>query len=224
VEVLYQDDELLAVAKPSGLITHRGWANDADNALVRARDLAGCYVHPVHRLDRATSGVLLFALGRETAAQLGRQLEAGGVEKRYLALVRGITPEQVEVDHAIAREPGAEKKPARTSIRRLGTFERYSLVEAAPHTGRPHQVRRHLKHLSHPILGDTRYGHGEHNRACRSRFALHRLALHAARLAFAHPISGERVVVRAPLPADLAEPLAAMGLLAAAEAAIARDR
>jgi tRNA pseudouridine65 synthase len=223
MEVLYRDVELLAVNKPSGLVTHRGWANDADNALVRARALAGQYVFPVHRLDRATSGVLLFALTREAAARLGAQLQAGGFDKRYLALVRGITPEQVEVDHPLAREPGQERKPARTSVRRLGTFERYSLVEAAPHTGRAHQVRRHLKHLSHPILGDTRYGNGEHNRACRARFSLHRLALHAARLSFTHPASGERIVVRAALSADLVLPLEAMGLLELADDAIASD-
>jgi len=213
MEVLYKDAELLAVNKPSGLITHRGWANDADTALLRARELAGRYVYPVHRLDRATSGVLVFALTQEAAAALGRQLEAGGFDKRYLALVRGIAPESVEVDHALAREPGAEKKPARTSVRRLGVFERYSLVEAAPRTGRPHQVRRHLKHLSLPVLGDTRYGKGEHNRACRERFALRRLALHAARLTLLHPTSAERLVLRAPLPQDLAAPFDAMGLL-----------
>lgn len=221
MEVLYQDAHLLAVNKPSGLITHRGWANDRDNALARARGIAGRYVYPAHRLDRATSGVLLFALSAEIAASIGEQLEAGGLEKRYLALVRGIMLEQVDIDHAIAKEPGAERKPARTLATRLGTFERYSLVEARPLTGRPHQIRRHLKHISHPVLGDTRYGNGEHNRACRERFALHRLALHAAQLSFAHPVTAERLELRAPLPSDLAEPLDAMGLLELATRAIA---
>jgi tRNA pseudouridine65 synthase len=214
MEVLYRDEALLAVNKPSGLITHRGWANDADNALVRARTLAGRHVYPVHRLDRATSGVLLFALDADAAAALGRQLGSGGFDKRYLALVRGTAPlGTTEVDHPLARQKGAEKKPARTSVRRLSTFERYSLVEATPHTGRPHQVRRHLKHLSLPVLGDTRYGKGEHNRACRARFGLNRLALHAASLAVTHPTRGERIVLHAALPPDLEAPLAAMGLL-----------
>jgi tRNA pseudouridine65 synthase len=213
VEVLFHDAHLIAVNKPSGLITHRGWANDRDNALARARELAGRYVYPAHRLDRATSGVLLFALSSETAALLGQQLEAGGFEKHYLALVRGIAPEHADIDHPIAKEPGAERKPARTLLERLGTFERYSLVLAKPLTGRPHQIRRHCKHISHPVLGDTRYGNGEHNRACRERFALHRLALHAAWLAFTHPVSGERIVLNAAVPDDLARPLEAMGLL-----------
>jgi tRNA pseudouridine65 synthase len=223
VEVLYHDAALLAVNKPSGLLTHRGWANDADNALVRARALAGRYVYPVHRLDRATSGVLLFALSSELAAVMGRQLEAGGFEKRYLALVRGIPPDQVEVDHPLASERGAEPKAAQTSVRRLGSFERYALVEAAPKTGRPHQIRRHLKHLSHPILGDTRYGDGKHNRACRERFALHRLALHAASLALTHPVTAERLLLRASLPADLSIALDAMGLCELAAAAIGAE-
>jgi tRNA pseudouridine65 synthase len=223
MDVLFRDQCVLAVNKPSGLITHRGWANDADNALRRARGLAQTYVYPVHRLDRGTSGVLLFALTKQVAASLGEQLQGGGFRKRYLALVRGIIAEQVEVDHGLAKGPGQERRPAQTSVWRLGTFERYSLVRAEPHTGRPHQVRRHLKHLSHPVLGDTRFGNGEHNRLCRARFALHRLALHAAVLSFAHPESGEPIALRAPLPPDLAEPLRAMGLWSAAQAAIASE-
>ena len=147
MDVLYRDASLLVVNKPSGLLTHRGWANDRDNALVRARGLAGGYVYPVHRLDRATSGVLVFALTREAAAALGRQLDGGGFEKRYVALVRGVIEPVVEIDHPLAalEEGGSEvRKPARTSVRRLGVFERYSLVEATPHTGRSHQLRRHL--------------------------------------------------------------------------------
>jgi len=224
VEVLYRDARVLVVSKPSGLLTHRGWANDRDNALVRARSIAGCHVHPVHRLDRATSGVLLFALTEAAAAVLGSQLEAHGFDKRYLALVRGVTEEAFELDYplrALEAGPEAARKPARSSFRRLGTFERYSLLEAVPHTGRSHQLRRHLKHLRHPILGDTRYGDGRHNRACRERFGLHRLALHAASLSFTHPSTGERLTCDAPLPTDLREVLDAMALLPAASAALA---
>jgi len=219
-EVLHRDKWVLVINKPSGLLTHRGWANDRETALSIARDFAGRHVHPVHRLDRATSGALLFALDPESAAVLRAELDAGGFEKRYLALVRGVIAEPVEVDHPLASEPGAERKPARTRVQPLACFERYTLVEATPHTGRTHQIRRHLKHLSHPVIGDTRYGSGEHNRAFRERFGLHRLALHAARLAFSHPRSGERLDVRAPVTADLSEPLQAMGLLARAVAAV----
>jgi tRNA pseudouridine65 synthase len=219
-DVLHRDKWLLVINKPSGLLTHRGWANDRETALSVARDYAGRHVHPIHRLDRATSGALLFAFDPQCAAVLRAELDGGGFDKRYLALVRGVIAEAVEIDHPLAAEPGAERKPARTSVRPLACFERYSLVEATPHTGRTHQIRRHLKHLSHPVIGDTRYGHGEHNRAFRERFGLHRLALHAARLGFTHPHSGERIDVRAPVTEDLAGPLAAMGLLDPAAAAV----
>jgi tRNA pseudouridine65 synthase len=229
MDILFQDPHLLIVNKPSGLLTHRGWANDRDNALVRARSIAGTYVYPAHRLDRATSGVLVFGLSQAIASTLGKQLEAGAFGKRYIALVRGIAPDSAVIDHPLSRlsdEEGREakseeKQPARTRISRAGSFERYSLVLAEPETGRSHQIRRHLKHISCPILGDTRYGKGEHNRACRERFSLHRLALHAASLAFEHPVTGERIAVSAAIPTDLAAPLEAMSLLEPARAMLA---
>jgi len=231
MEVLYQDAHLLAVHKPSGLLTHRGWANDRDNALTRARELAGSYVYPAHRLDRATSGVLLFGLSSAIASELGAQLEAGGLAKSYLALVRGIAPQACAIDHPLTRlsddgqdAADKERQPAQTQVTRLGIFERYSLVRAEPRTGRSHQIRRHPKHISCPILGDTRYGKGEHNRACRERFGLHRLALHAATLAFDHPVTGARISLRAEIPADLAGPLEAMSLLSLARAASRTDK
>jgi tRNA pseudouridine65 synthase len=228
MDVLFRDADLLIVNKPSGLLTHRGWANDRDTALTRARSIAGSYVYPAHRLDRATSGVLVFGLSQAVASALGAQLEAGALAKRYVALVRGIAPDALRIDHPLTRlsdESGheaksEEKQPAQTRIARLGSFERYSLVLAEPQTGRSHQIRRHLKHISCPILGDTRYGKGEHNRACRERFGLHRLALHAGALELTHPVSGERLAVHAAIPDDLAAPLAAMGLLELARRAI----
>ena len=137
---------------------------------------------------------------------------AGEVEKRYLALVRGIPPEEGVIDHPVPRAPGGPRVPAVTRFRRLATFERYALVEARPSTGRWHQIRRHFKHLSHPLIGDVRYGKGEHNRLFRERFGLHRLALHALELAFEHPHTGERLRIVAPVPEDLAGPLRAMGM------------
>ena len=190
MEVLYRDDLLLVVNKPSGLLTHRGLANDRDNALVRARALAGRYVHPVHRLDRATSGVLVFALDAETASALGRQLASRRFRQALPRARARHAAGCARIDYplpALEAAPGAERKSARTSLRRLGSFERSSLLECIAHTGRPHQLRRHLKHVFHPIAGDTRYGDGKHNRALRERFGLHRLALHAARLSFTHP-------------------------------------
>jgi tRNA pseudouridine65 synthase len=206
----------VVVNKPSGLAVHRGACEDRVVALTLARDLMGRHVHPVHRLDRATSGALLLAFTPEATRRLQERFEAGEVVKRYIALVRGIPPEHEVINHPVPRAEGGPRVPAVTEIRRLATFERYALVEAVPRTGRLHQIRRHLKHLSHPLIGDVRYGKGEHNRLFRERFGLHRLALHALELGFEHPVEGGWLRVVAPVPEDLAGPLRAMGLPAAA--------
>jgi tRNA pseudouridine65 synthase len=210
--LLYRDDRLVAVAKPSGMAVHRGWSRDRIVALTAVRDRLGRTVYPIHRLDRATSGALLFALDPATARAVQEQFAAGTVRKRYLALVRGIPPEHGVIDHPVPRSPHGPRVPAVTAYRRLATFERYALLEAVPRTGRLHQIRRHLKHLSHPLIGDVRYGKGEHNRLFRERFHLHRLALHALELALDHPTDGRRLCLFAPVPEDLAGPLRAMGM------------
>jgi tRNA pseudouridine65 synthase len=168
----------------------------------------------VHRLDRGTSGALLFARTREAAATLGQALEAGRMEKRYLALVRGAPPDEGVIDHAIPRREGGERVPAVTRFRRvaISPVDRCSLVLAQPETGRLHQVRRHFHHVSHPIIGDVNYGSGAINRHYRARYALHRLALHAQSIAFDHPTTGERIVATAPVPDDLSRVLEALDL------------
>jgi tRNA pseudouridine65 synthase len=213
VDALYRDDRLIIVNKPSGVAVHRGWADDRVTALTLARDLAGRYVFPVHRLDRGTSGALLFALDAETAALLQERLGGRAIEKRYLALVRGVTPEDGRIDHAIPRAPKGPRVDAITSYRRLAVaLDRYSLVEALPETGRFHQIRRHMKHISHPVIGDANYGDLRENRKLRAEYGLARLALHARSLSFVHPWTGAAISVRAPLPEDLAQPLTRLGL------------
>jgi tRNA pseudouridine65 synthase len=212
LSILHHDEVLLAVNKPSGMAVHRGWSREREPALQRARDLAGRRVHLVHRLDRGTSGALLFAFDPEITRRMQERFETGEVTKRYIALVRGMVPESGVIDHPVPRAPEGPRVPAVTEYRRLATFERYSLVEALPRTGRLHQIRRHFKHISHPVIGDVRYGKGEHNRLFRERFGLHRLALHALELAFDHPKTGERLRIVAPVPEDLAGPLRAMGM------------
>jgi tRNA pseudouridine65 synthase len=214
--VVYRDELLLVVNKPSGLAVHRGEARDPLFALQLARELAGRLVHPLHRLDRATSGLLVFTFDKETLAAMQQKLESGGVEKVYWALVRGIPPAEGQIDHPIPRQEGGEPVAALTDFRRLGVFERYALIEARPRTGRRHQIRKHLKHLSHPLIGDTRYGKGEHNRFFRQRAGLHRLALHAVRLRFAHPATGLPLQLIAPPPEDLRLPLESLGFDVAA--------
>jgi len=213
---LYADEHLAIVDKPSGLPVHPGWAPARETAVGAARRLLGRFVFPVHRLDRGASGALMFALSSEIAAALHPMFEEGRVDKRYLALVRGVAPEQVTVDHPIPRREAGPRVPAVTRVRRLAvaTAERLSLVEATPLTGRLHQVRRHLKHLGHPVIGDANYGKGALNRDLAARLGLSRLCLHAASLRFAHPVTGAEIFVAAPLPDDLAGPLAALNLLA----------
>lgn len=214
---LHRDDHLLVVSKPVNLAVHRGLARDPVYAMTLARDAAGQWVYPVHRLDRPTSGVLVFALDSEAARAVAGQFEAGTVAKRYLALVRGIPEAAGVIDHPVPKDPGAARVPAVTEFRRLwgvdlGERRRYAWMEARPRTGRLHQIRRHFKHRSHPLIGDVRYGKGEHNRFFRERYGLHRLALHAFELTFEHPATGGRMTVRAPLPEDLARPLDRLGV------------
>ncbi len=214
IELLHVDPHLVVVDKPSGLLVHRGWADDEDVAMFRVRDALGRHVYPVHRLDRGTSGALLFALDEETLASLNRAFEAGEVEKHYLALVRGTPPAKGTIDHPVPKNEEGDRVPAVTHYTLLArsAVDRCSLVQALPRTGRFHQIRRHLKHIDHPLIGDVNYGHGSLNRHYRATYGLHRLALHAQELAFTHPSTHERVHVRAPLPQDLLAPLRALGL------------
>lgn len=219
MEVLYEDDVLIAVAKPSGTLVHRGWGDDGPVLVDEVHARFGGGVHPVHRLDRGTSGVVVFARRPEITALLQKSFEDGGAEKRYLAFVRGVPPPLLTVDHPIPRREDGPRVPALTEIALLASIEeaelgrRFSWVEARPRSGRLHQVRRHLKHAGHPVIGDANYGKGDLNRWFRDRRGLARLALHAVELALPHPIRGERLVLRAPVPDDLRVPLSALGLI-----------
>jgi tRNA pseudouridine65 synthase len=205
--ILHRDARCVAVDKPSGVATHRGWADDDDALLQQVRDAVGTLVYPIHRLDRGASGIVLFALDRESARAFSEAWPAA--DKRYFAITRGHPPEHVVIDHPIPKAPGEDRVPAVTELWRIDAFGRYALVEARPHTGRLHQIRRHCKHISCPLIGDVRYGKGEHNRIFRERYHLHRLALHAASLRVPHPDGGELAVTCALAP-DLVAALAAV--------------
>jgi tRNA pseudouridine65 synthase len=223
LEILYRDEALVAINKPSGLLVHRTPLDREARqfAVQRLRDQLGQPVFPAHRLDRATSGVLLFALTPEVHALLSRAFGDGAVDKHYVALVRGWPPPALTIDHPLTRldddggdaERRGEPQAAVTELARLASAElpirvdrypgsRYALVALRPRTGRRHQLRRHLKHADHPIIGDTTYGQGRHNRLFRERFGCQRLLLAAVALAFAHPLHGARLEIRAPLADD----------------------
>lgn len=203
----------VVVDKPSGLSVHRGWDASRDTLMHRVRDALGRWVYPAHRLDRATSGVVVLALDPETAGVLGESFREGRVEKEYVALVRGRIDEPGSLDHAIPGHEGGERVPAITDYAPIAVArERYTLVRAWPRTGRQHQIRRHMKHLSRPLLGDTTYGDGRENRKMREEVGLHRLALHALRIAFPDPDDAARVITAsARLPEDLRAPLERLG-------------
>ncbi|MFN2335178.1 MAG: pseudouridine synthase [Wenzhouxiangellaceae bacterium] len=208
--LLYRDRWLCAIDKPCGLLVHKSArGDDRFFALQRLRDQLGQRVWPLHRLDRATSGVLLFALDVDTAAAVGRQIMQRRLGKRYLAVVRGFTERSGRIDYPLSMPDDRPDQAALTGYRRLATMElpipigrypvaRYSLIEVQPETGRTHQIRRHFKHLFHPLIGDTTYGEGRHNRLFRQRFGCHRLLLHAVELVLVHPYTHAVVHIRAP--------------------------
>ncbi|HET9991135.1 MAG TPA: pseudouridine synthase [Kofleriaceae bacterium] len=204
--ILHRDARCVVVDKPSGIATHRGWDDSNDALLQVVRDTVNAYVYPIHRLDRGASGIVLFALDKEAARAFSDAWTEA--DKRYLAITRGHPPEHVVIDHAIPKAPGEPRVPAITELWRREVFGRYAVVEARPHTGRLHQIRRHCKHISCPLIGDVRYGKGEHNRLWREQLGLHRLALHATSLRVPHPDGGE-LAVTCPLAPELVAAIAA---------------
>ena len=211
--LLYRDEVMVVVNKPSGLAVHRGWAADDSYALDQVRDLVGQYVYPVHRLDKPTSGALVFALDKVSAHALQRAFEERRVIKRYLGLVRGVPPVKIEVDRTLAKAPNGVEQAALTRFERRAILKRrYSWVEAQPVTGRSHQIRRHLRHLRCPLIGDVKYGDGRQNRHFRSEHDFHRLALHAVEITLPHPRSEASLCVHAPLSSDLQRLVSSLGL------------
>jgi tRNA pseudouridine65 synthase len=216
IQVLYKDEAVVVVDKPSGLSVHRGDDAGTTFALNLTRDAIGQWVYPVHRLDRATSGVLVFALSPAYARTLQDGFSNRAVEKTYLALVRGVAPEGGVIDSSMSKRQGGPLVETVTEFERLFVSDvsgaRVSLVEARPRTGRRHQIRRHLRRINHPLVGDVNYGNGEDNRRWRAEFGFYRLALHARRISFLHPMTGERTTFEAAVPQDLAEPLTRVGV------------
>jgi tRNA pseudouridine65 synthase len=222
LQILYKDHHYAAINKPAGLLVHRSPIDRHETrfAVQLLRDQLGQRVYPVHRLDKPTSGVLIFGLHSDAAQQLARQFEAREVQKHYIAVVRGHIRHTITIDHPLTQrddkyeesgnDVGRAAQPATTAIDPIADIElplafgryasmRLGLVKATPGTGRKHQIRRHLKHISHPIIGDANYGKGDLNRFFAAQFNCSRLLLAATRLEFMHPFNNSHTVIDAPI-------------------------
>lgn len=234
IEILYEDEHLVAIHKPAGLLVHRSYLARRERffAMQLTRDLVGCHVFPVHRLDRPTSGVLLFAKSSEVANALCEQFASHTIEKQYLALVRGNMHESGILDYALKVEldelgdknadPNKAAQEAVTAYEPLLNTEipypsgryptsRFALVRLSPKTGRKHQLRRHMAHLRHPIVGDTTHGDGKQNAFFREHFGINRLWLIAKKLTITHPITQTRLSIETELEPEWETVFAELG-------------
>ncbi|GAB4056355.1 pseudouridine synthase [Spirosoma litoris] len=215
LSILYQSADLVAINKPHGLLVHRSpIASDASEFAVQIlRDQLGQRVYPVHRLDRKTGGVLLFALTESMNSLMQQQFMEGDVAKTYLAIVRGFTPDEQTIDYALRNEETGVFQDAVTHFKTLQrteiplpfgkhTTSRYSLVKLTPDTGRMHQLRKHMAHILHPIIGDRPHGCNKQNKLFKEHFEMNTMLLHARQLAFTHPVTEERITITAPFQVE----------------------
>ena len=214
LEIIFQDEHLAVINKPHGLLVHQSpIARDAEEfALQMLRDQIGQNVWPAHRLDRKTGGLLIFSLSKEANALAQQLFRENLIQKKYLAIVRGHTPDEMEIDYPLKKENGVVQE-AFTFFKTLQKAEidialgkhptsRYSLVEAEPQTGRMHQLRKHFAHTHHPIIGDRPHGCNKQNKLFKETWEMDTMLLHASELQFAHPVSKEKIHLKAPLHSE----------------------
>lgn len=219
LDIVFQDEYYIAINKPHGLLVHRSKiANDVDTfALQLLRDQMQQRVYPTHRIDRKTSGVLLFALHPEAHSLIGTQFEEDTVDKRYLTILRGYSDDEGHIDYPLVNEKG-KTQDAVTTYKTLARTEidlpngrydtsRYSLVEARPHTGRIHQLRKHFAHILHPILGDRPHGCNKQNKLWKEKYNMTTMLLHAHEMSFFHPYDKQEVRIQAPLSKEFEQVL-----------------
>ncbi|MBY0244921.1 MAG: pseudouridylate synthase [Sphingobacteriaceae bacterium] len=214
LEIIYQDEHLIAINKPHGLIVHRTpMAKDATVfALQELRNQIGKRVSPVHRLDRKTGGILLFAFEKDVEIEMHKMFQDGLVEKKYIAILRGYSPDAMDIDYPLMKENGM-MQDAFTSFRTLQKVElavafgkhetsRYSLIEASPKTGRMHQLRKHFAHIFHPIIGDRKHGCNKQNKLFKDKWEIETMCLHASELIFTHPLTKQKVHIKSDFQND----------------------
>jgi tRNA pseudouridine65 synthase len=223
LNILFRDEYLIAINKPHGLLVHRSSiAADAEEfALQLLRDQVGQQVNPVHRLDRKTGGVLLFAFNKQVEIAMQKQFAENLVNKNYLAIVRGHTPDNEDIDYPLRKENGTLQE-AFTSYRTLKRAElkvalgshptsRYSLIEAIPATGRMHQLRKHFSHIFHPIIGDRTHGCNKQNKLFKEKWEMDTMLLHASSINFRHPVNENLITIDAPLQQEFVRMMELMG-------------
>jgi tRNA pseudouridine65 synthase len=223
LEIIYRDEHLIAINKPHGLLVHRSpiAADASEFALQMLRDQIGIKVNPVHRIDRKTGGILLFAFNKEVEIAMQKAFMENLVSKKYLAIVRGHTPDAEDIDYPLRKENGTlqDAFTTYTTLKRaeldiaLGKHptSRYSLVEAVPTTGRMHQLRKHLSHVFHPIIGDRTHGCNKQNKLFLEQWEMTTMLLHASQLTFKHPVTGEEVKIKAALQPEFGRVMEIMG-------------
>lgn len=211
LEIIFEDADLIAINKPHGLLVHKSQiaADASEFALQMLRDQIGKKVYPAHRLDRKTGGILLFSLNKEFDSAIQQLFAEQKIKKTYMAVVRGFTPDQESIDYPLKKENGTLQE-AITHFKTLKRFEiplesgkhltsRYSLIEVEPETGRMHQIRKHMAHIFHPILGDRPHGCNKQNKIWKNNFEMDTMMLHAIKLEFTHPKSLQKIEIQADL-------------------------
>lgn len=223
LEIIYRDEHLIAINKPHGLLVHRSSiaADASEFALQMLRDQIGQKVNPAHRIDRKTGGILLFAFNKPVEIAMQQQFMENQVHKKYLAIVRGHTPDTEDIDYALRKENGTlqDAFTRYTTLNRaeldvpLGAHptSRYSLVEAVPTTGRMHQLRKHFSHIFHPIIGDRTHGCNKQNKLFKEKWEMETMLLHASYLNFIHPVTGKNVSIQAALQPEFIRAMQLMG-------------
>ena len=210
-DIVFEDEWIIAINKPIGILVHRtSISEDTEFVLQLLRNQIKKRVYPIHRLDRATSGVLLFGKNKEVASLLNTSFRNHMVSKKYLAIVRGFVDEEARIDYPLKSDPFKPEQEAITNYRKLEQTtldaaisryptSRYSLVEIKPQTGRQHQIRKHFAHLRHPVIGDKKHGDCKHNKYFYEVLQIPRMLLHASQLSIEHPFGGQQLCIEAPL-------------------------
>jgi len=247
LNILYQDDHIVAIDKPPGMLVHRSPIDKHETvfAVQTLRDQLGKHVFPAHRLDRPTSGVLLFSFNSDIAAALGKQMMEKQIGKTYHALVRGFVHNSGMIDYALKyrydkiadkhKRPQQAPQTATTLYDSIQQFEvpepvgkyqsaRYTLVRLSPSTGRKHQLRRHLVHIRHPIIGDTTHGDGKQNKFAKTHFNFANLALSCTQMGFMHPVSRKWITVNGEMHAEMRRLLEALAPFSVCRAGVATQK